>query len=194
MWVKYTSPHGSYGYIFTSKSVGVISPLSEISKSGSYHKNQPVTMGKIGPLKIDVGSVQVPWWWFRVSPIFFRVASGDYGKPYKWVSLGLFSTPKISGCLSTVKRRKIPREGDFDVWKTMEMPNSRPYYRMSGWNSKLGSKGGIQWIIALYFINGVFCIVKYSILTPQKIENKVRCQVQLTKFLVNKKTMCFSPC
>ena len=55
---------------------------------GVHHKNRKL-YGKIGPLKIDVGSVQVPWW-CRVSPFFEGCFRWWKGKP--WI-LGL-SFPK----------------------------------------------------------------------------------------------------
>ena len=59
---KYTSPMDPMG-IFHLEISGVISPPSEISKSGSTIRTNRLPWEKSG-LKIDVGSVQVPWWWF----------------------------------------------------------------------------------------------------------------------------------
>ena len=82
-------------------------------------------MGKIGPLKIDVGSVQVPLVMVRVSPIFLGLFQVIMANPVNGFHWGYF-TPKSVGAYPPSSEEN-PSGGDVDVWKTMEMPNSRPY-------------------------------------------------------------------
>ena len=55
--------------------------LGERCASGVHHKDQPLHGKNPGPLKIDYGSV-CPLVMVWVSNLFFRVVSGDYGKPW----------------------------------------------------------------------------------------------------------------
>ena len=65
-----------------------------------------------------------------------------------------YFTPKSVGAYPPSSEEN-PSGGDVDVWKTMEMPNSRPYQDVR-LEFEVRVKGWDQWIYFTYFINGVY--------------------------------------